>query len=115
MGFISGGNSVGLVKRIDYLALDFSYIGNEDKRGAWEHLMERFHCQPEEVLFIGDDFIDLPLLKRAGFAACPPESSWEIQTQVDYVTVRKGGDGCVREVVDLVRFAQGIVPQVASY
>ena len=77
--------------------------------------MERFHCQPEEVLFIGDDFIDLPLLKRAGFAACPPESSWEIQTQVDYVTVRKGGDGCVREVVDLVRFAQGIVPQVASY
>lgn len=114
VGIITGGNSLGVKKRAEYLELDYAFIGNEDKRESFKQILQDGYKE-EEILYIGDEFFDLPILKRAGFSATVPAASMEIKEVVDYVTLRHGGDGAVREVVDLVRYVQGIVPEVPDF
>jgi 3-deoxy-D-manno-octulosonate 8-phosphate phosphatase (KDO 8-P phosphatase) len=110
VGVITGGNSVSVSKRVEQLGVDFSYVGNEDKRGAFKDLMTKYQVDASEILYMGDELFDMPLLKKAGFAATVPSASEEVQEVCDYVTQRKSGDGAAREVLDLLRYAQGIVP-----
>jgi len=115
VGVITGGNSVSVTKRVDQLGLDFCYAGNEDKREAFKDLMNRYKVSGSEILYMGDELFDLPLLKKAGFSATVPNTSEEVKEMVDYVTARSSGQGCAREVIDLVRYAQGIVPQLEDF
>jgi len=108
VGIISGGDSPGLRQRfIKLLKLDFVYLGNEDKREAYKAILSQGY-EDEEILFMGDEFIDLPILKRVGFSATVPNASLEIQEAVDYITYRESGDACVREVIDILRYAQDL-------
>lgn len=109
VGVITGGNSVSVEKRTSQLGLDFVYAGNEDKREAFKDVLKRYNVTADEVLYMGDELFDLPLLKKAGFSATVPNTSDEVKELVDYVTMRESGRGCAREVIDLVRYAQGIV------
>lgn len=110
VGVITGGNSVSVFKRTEQLGLDFCYAGNEDKNSAFLDIMQSYDVTADEILYMGDELFDVPLLKKAGFSATVPNTSDEIKEIVDYVTVRKSGEGCAREVIDLVRYAQGISP-----
>lgn len=115
VGVISGGDSLGIKKRFsENLKLDFTYFGDEDKRHAYLKLLDN-GFKDEEILYMGDEFFDLPLLKRAGFSATVPSSSEEIREAVDYITYRDSGQGCAREVIDILRYAQGIVPHVDDF
>jgi len=115
VGVITGGNSVSVTKRTQQLGLDFCYAGNEDKRSAFKDLMNRYSVEAEEILYMGDELFDMPLLKKAGFSATVPNTSDEVKEMVDYVTIRKSGEGCAREVIDLLRYAQGIVPHLEDF
>jgi 3-deoxy-D-manno-octulosonate 8-phosphate phosphatase (KDO 8-P phosphatase) len=115
VGVITGGNSVSVQKRTSQLGLDFCYAGNEDKREAFLDLLNRYNVKPEEVLYMGDELFDIPLLKKAGFSATVPAACEEVHEIVDYVTTRAGGKGCAREVIDLVRYAQNIVPDHGDF
>jgi 3-deoxy-D-manno-octulosonate 8-phosphate phosphatase (KDO 8-P phosphatase) len=112
VGIITGGDSIGVKKRFELLGLDYIYMGNEDKRSAFDDVIKKESVTDEEVLYMGDEFFDLPLLKRAGFAATVPNASHEICEAVDYVTNATGGEGCVREVIDMLRHIQQIVPDI---
>jgi 3-deoxy-D-manno-octulosonate 8-phosphate phosphatase (KDO 8-P phosphatase) len=112
VGIITGGNSIGVFKRFTDLGLDYVKMGNEDKREAFKEVLEHSQVALEEVLYMGDEFFDLPILTKVGFSATPPHASHEIRDAVDYVSYREGGQGCVREVIDLVRHAQGIIPKI---
>lgn len=112
VGIISGGDSLGVKKRFEGLGLDYIKLGNEDKRAAFNEILEDSQVDPSEVLYMGDEFFDLPILKRVGFAVTPPHASIEVREAVDYITNREGGQGCVREVIDLLRHAQNIVPEI---
>jgi 3-deoxy-D-manno-octulosonate 8-phosphate phosphatase (KDO 8-P phosphatase) len=114
VGFVSGGDSVGLRKRGENLKIDYSFLGNEDKRYAFLEVMKD-GFKAEEIAFMGDEFFDIPLLKRAGFSATVPLASHEVQEVVDYVTSRSSGQACVREVVDLIRYSQNIVPVIPDF
>jgi len=115
VGVITGGNSVSVQKRVSQLGLDFCYAGDEDKRKAFTDLMSRYSVQPNEILYMGDELFDIPLLKRAGFSATVPNTSDEVKNCVDYVTVRESGKACAREVMDLVRYAQNIKVHVQEF
>ncbi len=115
VGVITGGNSVSVTKRVDQLGLDFCYSGNEDKREAFKDLMTRYKVSASEILYMGDELFDLPLLRKAGFSATVPNTSDEVKEMVDYVTTRTSGQGCAREVIDLVRYAQGITPHLENF
>ncbi len=108
VGVISGGDSIGVRKRfIDNLKLSFTFFGNEDKREAYKKVLAMGY-KDEEILYMADEFIDLPILKRVGFSATVPNASLEIQEEVDYITYREAGDACAREVIDILRYAQKI-------
>ena len=115
VGIISGGDSEGVKQRFSLLGLDYMYLGNEDKRGALQAILEDTKLSSENVLYMGDEFFDLPILKDVGFSATTPDASYEIQDNVDYVTKKHGGKGAVREVIDLVRYVQNIVPEVPGW
>lgn len=112
VGVISGGDSLSVRKRfIENLKLDYVFLGNENKIPAFEKILQDGFLE-EEILFMGDEFIDLPLLKRSGFSATVPNSSLEIQLAVDYITQRESGDGAVREVIDILRIVKNLVPEM---
>jgi 3-deoxy-D-manno-octulosonate 8-phosphate phosphatase (KDO 8-P phosphatase) len=110
VGVITGGNSVSVIKRTSQLGLDFCYAGNEDKREAFMDMMEKYKVAPHEVMYMGDELFDMPLLRKAGFAATVPNACEEVREVVDYVTIKEGGKGAAREVIDLIRYAQSIFP-----
>ena len=96
VGVITGGNSLGVIKRFENLQLDYIYLGNEDKRSAYLDILKKENARDENILYMGDEFFDIPLLKRAGFSATNKQAHFEVQESVDYVTQRAAGMGCVR-------------------
>ena len=115
VGVISGGNSLALRKRFEEgLKLDFLYAGNEDKRGAYQNILDQGFSD-KEILYMGDEFFDIPLLKKCGFGASVPYASYEVQEAADYITTALPGMGCVREVIDILRYARGIVPNIPDF
>ena len=78
-----------------------------DKLKVFEKVTKKYKVAPDETLYIGDDLIDLPLLRRAGFAVAPANAVAEVKEAAHYVTERKGGRGACREVVDLLLKVQG--------
>jgi 3-deoxy-D-manno-octulosonate 8-phosphate phosphatase (KDO 8-P phosphatase) len=108
VGVISGGDSIGVRKRfVENLKVSFAYFGNEDKRESYKKVLAMGY-KDEEILYMADEFIDLPILRRVGFSATVPNASLEIQEAVDYITFREAGDACAREVIDILRYAQNI-------
>jgi len=114
VGVITGGNSVSVKKRVEQLGLDFAYTGNEDKREAFVDVLKRYNVAPENVLYMGDELFDMPLLRKSGFSATVPSASIEVREICDYTTSRTSGNGCVREVIDLLRYVQNIHPTIAE-
>lgn len=104
---ISGRNS----KAVDYRASDLGikevYQGISDKVVVFEEIIKKYKINSEEVGFIGDDLIDLPLLSRVGFSISVADAMEEVKESVDYVTQLPGGKGAVRELCDLILKSQG--------
>ena len=88
------------------LKVAHAYQGFLDKLTPFNDLLKRFKVTPEEVCFIGDDLIDIPVLKRVGFAVAVPNALDEVKESVHYTTQKPGGRGAVREICDLLLKAQ---------
>ena len=108
VGIITGGNSESVFRRFrDDLKLDYIFTNDENKMKAWKKICDEGYLEPE-LCFMGDEYFDLPLLKRAGFSATASHSSMEIKKAVDYVAQRPAGNACAREVMDIICYAHGI-------
>ncbi|MDP3787051.1 MAG: HAD hydrolase family protein [Candidatus Omnitrophota bacterium] len=84
-----------------------------DKGAVYEKLLKIFKLTDEEVCFMGDDLIDLPVMRRVGLAVAVPYSREEIKSLAHYVTKADAGRGAVREVVELILKSQNKWPQAA--
>lgn len=84
-----------------------TYNGYMDKLKALNKAIRKFRVNHEEICFIGDDLIDIPVLKRIGLAVSVPNAVDEVRDVAHYVTSRPGGRGAVREVCDMLLKAQG--------
>lgn len=115
VGVITGGDSVGVRKRFELLKVTYLFLGNEDKRESFKKIKNEMQIEYEQMLYMGDEHFDMPLLKKAGFSATAPHANPEVKEICDYVTVCKGGEGAVREVIDLLRYVQRIVPKVEDF
>lgn len=107
VAIISARQSAVVVRRAADLKIMHVYQGVHDKRIAFAQLLEKTGASPEQCGYIGDDVIDLPLLRKVGFAVTVPSGHPEVQHRAHYVTRANGGRGAVREVCDLVMRAQG--------
>lgn len=107
VGWVSARPSQATTERAQDLKVDFVRQSSAPKVSVVEALMRETGLGWEEVLFMGDDVLDLGVLRRAGFAAVPADAIEEARQMAHYVCRRDGGCGAVREVVDLVLKAQG--------
>ncbi len=107
IGIVSGSLSASVECRAKDLGIEDLYQGAHDKLPIYEMLLAKHHLSDGQVAYIGDDVIDLPILKRVGLSVAVPNAVDQVKSVVDWVTKRRGGDGAVREVVDLILLAQG--------
>ncbi len=104
---ITGRDSPAVRRRVADLGLVHAVYGAADKLAAAEALLGSLGLEWPDVAAIGDDWPDLPLLARAGFAAAPPNAHAEVRALVQHVTAARGGQGAAREFCDLLLMASG--------
>lgn len=104
---ISGGKNEGVKKRLEALGIGDVYLGAHSKTELFEDYISKNNIKPEEVLYMGDDIPDYPVMKLVGLATCPKDAVAEIQQISDYISQKKGGLGCVRDVIEQVLKVQG--------
>jgi 3-deoxy-D-manno-octulosonate 8-phosphate phosphatase (KDO 8-P phosphatase) len=107
VGWISGRPSQATEQRAQELHIDFLYQSSASKTVAANDLLRQTGLAWEQVGYMGDDLVDLCLLRRAGLAVSVPEAMAEAKALAHYVTQSPGGHGAVREVIELILKAQG--------
>lgn len=104
---ISGGTNEGVRKRLRDLGITNIFLGVQDKVECLEEFFDIYGIDKENVLYMGDDIPDLYAMKLVGMPCCPQDAVAEIKEISRYVSHRKGGQGCVRDVVEQVLKVQG--------
>lgn len=108
VGIITGRQSKVVSRRAEELGVEILYQGVKDKTHPFREILERYSLAPEEVAYVGDDVVDLPVMKQVGFSATVADAVEDIKPYVDLVTVRLGGRGAVREVCDHILKSTGL-------
>ena len=103
---LSGRKSRINIKRAKEMRVVKVYQDAHDKLKTFEKVLKKYRIKPEEICYVGDDVIDLPVLRRVGLSAAVQNAVDEVKKAVHYVTERSGGRGAVREVTDLLLKAQ---------
>ncbi len=104
---ITGRKSVQVEFRAKELQIDAVWQGCSDKRQAYCELKEAFSLADEEVAYIGDDLIDLPILVQVGLAAAVADAVPEVRQRAHVVSGFSGGRGAVREILEFILKSQG--------
>jgi 3-deoxy-D-manno-octulosonate 8-phosphate phosphatase (KDO 8-P phosphatase) len=99
---ISGGASEPVIHRLQYLGLTEIYLGLKNKLKFFENYLEQNGIKWKEVLYMGDDLPDLPVLEKAGLSCCPADAVYEVKKISTYISPVNGGNGCVRDVIEKV-------------
>jgi len=96
-------------RRTDRLKIDHLYENIDDKLIPFEELKKLYNLNNDNFSYIGDDEFDIPLLKSVGFSCCPNNAMDEVKNNVDYICKRNGGEGAVREMIDMILKAKGLI------
>ncbi len=103
---ISGRHSDATTDRMQRLGIEDLFQGKLSKEEVYEKMKKKYNVQDDEISYIGDDVIDLPVLRKVGFAVTVPNSVDETVEVAHYITKKSGGEGSVREVADMILKAQ---------
>ena len=106
---ISGMSSKVNKMRTDRLKIHHIFEDIKDKILPFEELKKMYNLKSENFAYIGDDEFDIPLLKKVGFSCCPKSAIEEVKKHVDYVCKKNGGDGAVREIIDMILKAKKLL------
>ncbi len=106
-GLITGRNSPAVTRRAQEVGMDFVFQDRGEKLSAYEEILREAGLQDAEVAYVGDDLPDLPVLVRVGLAVAVANAAPEVKRAAHHVTARAGGEGAVREVVELLLKVQG--------
>lgn len=106
LAIITGRTSQVVAQRAANLGVAHLYQGVEDKLAAFLELLEKTGGDPSECAYMGDDVVDLPVMRRCGLAACVPAAPALVKQHAHYVTDLPGGGGAVRELCELIMQAQ---------
>lgn len=102
LGIISGRSSPMVTKRASEFMIDEVHQDVPDKLEVYNAIKKKYHLSDNEIAYVGDDLMDVPILEVVGFSAAPNDAMEEIFDVVDYVSTKGGGRGCVREVIDMI-------------
>ena len=104
---ITGSSSEPVKDRLKSLGIDLFYQNVSSKAMILFELMDKLKLSKDEVLFMGDDIPDLDAFNQSGVKTCPVDAVNEVKEAADYISYKKGGDGCVRDVIEKTLKLQG--------
>lgn len=104
---ISGGTNQAVKSRLAALGISDIYLGAHDKIKQYKEIVEKYNLDSDNVLYMGDDIPDLPVMEKVGLPCCPNDAVQEIQKASKYISNIKGGEGCVRDVIEQVLKVHG--------
>ena len=106
-GWVSARSSPGVERRATELSIAYVYLDVRDKKTALDQILAESGIPAERVSFIGDEVVDLPAMTRVKFPVAVANASLEVKSRAAYVTEASGGNGAVREAIELILKAQG--------
>ncbi len=111
---ISGRKSNSVALRMKNLGIEHVYQGHENKRAAFNEIIEKIGITPEQAAYVGDDLLDLPIMTRVGLAIAVSDANFAVKLRAVWCTTLAGGHGAVREVCDFIMQAQGNFDEVVN-
>jgi 3-deoxy-D-manno-octulosonate 8-phosphate phosphatase (KDO 8-P phosphatase) len=102
IGIISGCKSKEYMKRLRLLGIKDIYLNSKSKAEHFNNFLKKYNLDRSEVLYMGDDIPDYEVMKIAGVPVCPSDADSEIRQISSYVSDKKGGEGCARDVIEQV-------------
>ena len=103
---ISGGTNEGVKSRLERLGIKNIYLGIHDKIKPFSQFIKDNKINPKTTLYMGDDIPDYPVMEKVGFPCCPSDACPEIKKLSVYISPKKGGEGCVRDVLEQIMRVQ---------
>jgi len=117
-GLITGRDSPATARRAREASMEFVVQGQPKKLESYKAILLRAAVTDDEVAYVGDDLPDLPILERVGLAVAVGDAVNEVKRAAHYITTVRGGDGAIREVVELILKSQGVwkkaIPQAIA-
>lgn len=102
VGVISGSNSKEYRRRLKLLGVSDIYLNSRLKTTHFTTFIKKHKLSEANVLYMGDDIPDIEVMKKVGIAVCPSDADSEIKQIASYISDKKGGEGCVRDVIEQV-------------
>jgi len=99
---ISGGTNEGVRNRLNHLGVGEIYLGAHLKLKPFNEYITKHNIKPENVLYMGDDIPDIPVMQLVGLATCPQDAVQEVKSVSNYISHKLGGKGCARDVIEQV-------------
>ena len=116
LAIITGRTSRCVELRAHNLGITHLHQGADDKLGTMLALLARLGLAPQDAAYMGDDVVDLPVMRHVGLAITVPQAPQVVREHAHYVTQNRAGDGAVREACEMVMAAQGTLDaQLARY
>lgn len=104
---ISGGTNEGVRVRLENLGITDIFLGAHNKIMQFEELLSQYQLNPANIIYMGDDIPDIPVMKIVGLPCCPNDAAPEVQQISSYISDKKGGEGCARDIIEQVLKVQG--------
>lgn len=114
-GILTGRTSDAVKRRVEELKIDFYECGHFYKQDALREMIKTAELTPEQVLYMGDDVLDLVCKPHVGVFVAPANATPRVQQDADWTTRRKGGDTAVREMIDTLLETQGLLKSTEDY
>jgi 3-deoxy-D-manno-octulosonate 8-phosphate phosphatase (KDO 8-P phosphatase) len=102
IGVITGSSSKEYLRRLKLLGVTDVYLNSRKKVDHFNIFLKKHNLDKSDVMYMGDDIPDFEVMKEAGLAVCPSDADREIKQIAAYISDRKGGEGCVRDVIEQV-------------
>ncbi|MBT3176469.1 MAG: HAD-IIIA family hydrolase [Desulfobacula sp.] len=108
VGIITGRKSKALEYRCKNLGITLLFDGIKDKSKALDKIRSQTKIMPDQIAFVGDDLMDIPVMKMVGVSFCVSDACQEVKNHSEIITKQKGGHGAVREICESILKSQGL-------
>ena len=107
IAILTGASTEAIRVRFSNLGIEDIYLASAEKLENYQRFTDKYQLDDQDILYMGDDLPDLPVMQRVGVPTCPADAAVEIKAVSRYISDRPGGGGCVRDVIEQVLKAQG--------
>ena len=97
---ISGGTNEGVKERLKDLGINEIFLGEHIKNNTYKKLIKKYKLNKNEIVYMGDDVPDIPVMKKIGVPCCPNDAVPDVKRISIYVSKKNGGEGCVRDIIE---------------